>query len=148
MSDSPLSGGTEARAQIPAIIAFMLGGAAVIVSIISLILAATDRPFLGVGFLAAAVAGISFLFAGYGLRLARTPSRARPRFGPLKLLVALAFFLGVLGSIAMFLFSSDVGSRDAAIAALVLLVLSSAATITGSRLMGLAIVRSRESEAG
>lgn len=148
MNAGPSAFSDEPQPRIPATIAIVLGVAAGLAAIVSMVLAFSDRTFVVVALSAAVVAVISFLFVRYARRLARTASRERPRVGPMLLLVALVFILGVVGSIGILLCSSAVGSSNGVVAAIILLVLSSAVTMTGSRLVGLGVVQSREREDG
>lgn len=148
MNARPSAFNGDARPRVPATIAIVLGAAAALVAIVAIVLALGDRTLVPVALSAAVVAVISFLFARYAFRLARTASTNRPRVGPMLLLVALVFILGVLGSIGILLYSSSVGSGNGVAAAILLLVLSSAVTMTGARLVGLGAVRSRDTENG
>lgn len=146
MNAGPSAFNDEEQPRIPATIAIVLGIAAGLVAIVSMVLAFSDRTFVMVALSAAVVAVISFLFGRYAFRLVHATSRERPHVGPMLLLVSLAFLLGVLGSIGILLYSSAVGSGKGVVAAILLLVLSSAVTMTGARLVGLGVVRSRGTE--
>ena len=149
MNDDKLrDGSTTARRQprprIPAIIALVFGVIVAIVAIASLTGAFTDGTMLGIGLLAAAVSVAALLLARYGFRLAGSSSETAPRVGVLMLLVAVVFFLGVLGSMAAFVISSAMISHQGAATALILLVLSGVLTVTGARVLGITAARARD----
>lgn len=146
MSIPPSSGRSEARPKVPAIISLVLGVVVSIVAVSALAGAFNDGALLGVGLIAAVVAGVAFLFARSGFRLARPVAGKEPRVGVLMLLVALALFVGVIGSMVAFVVSSAMISQNGAGTAIILLVLSGIVMVAGARVLGIASSRSRARE--
>lgn len=124
----------------------MVGVVVSIMAITSLAGAPTDGALLGVGLIAAAVVAAAFLLARCGFRLAKPVPRNEVRLGAVMWLVAIVFFVGVIGSMAAFVISSAMTSQSGAGTALVLLLLSGIVTVAGARVLGIASARRRAPE--
>ncbi|MBF4634942.1 hypothetical protein ITJ38_11060 [Agreia pratensis] len=126
-----------------AITSLVCGVIVAVVAIISLANAASDGALLGGGLVGAVVAVIAFLFAGQGFQFARSSSAKLPASGPLMLLSFVAVIIGVIGSMGAFVLSSALVSQNGVSVAIIVLVLSIVVTITGFRLVRVALQRSR-----
>lgn len=124
-----------ARPRISAVVSLIVGVIAAVVAIISLANAPADGALFGGGLVAAVVAVIAFLFAGYGFQLARSASAKLPAMGPLLLFAFLSLIIGVIGSMGAFVLSSAVASQNGVAVAVIVLLLSIAVTIAGFRLV-------------
>lgn len=118
------------RPRIAAIILSVCGVAATIVAVGALAGAAADGALLGGGAIAVVVAVSCILLAVLGFRRARPGATTVSVWGPLFLTLLLAV-VGVIGSMVMFTVSSAAVSRNGVAVAVVILLLSLVATITG-----------------
>ncbi|MFF1540381.1 hypothetical protein ACFVWL_09895 [Microbacterium sp. NPDC058269] len=141
-----MSPSSRARPRIPAIISLVVGVLVSIMAVASLAGALTDGALLGVGLVAAAVAAAAFLLARCGFRLANPVPGKEVRLGVVMWLLAIVFFVGVIGSMAAFVISSAMTSQGGAGTALILLLLSGVLTVAGARVLGIASVRRRALE--
>ena len=121
-----------------AITSLVCGLIVAVVATISLVNASSDAALVGGGSVAAAVVIIAFVFTGYGFQLAGSASAQLPASGPLILLSFLAVFIGVIGSMGVFVLSSALVSQNGVSVALIVLVLSIIVTIAGFRLVRVA----------
>ncbi|WP_101847551.1 hypothetical protein [Zhihengliuella sp. ISTPL4] len=137
---------TSRRSRIAGVVSFVIGAVAMIVAVPSLFAAGADVALLVGGLLALVVAGVSFLFGVFAVRFLRRPATRPTAMTPLLWLIAAAFFLGVLGSMAAFVYSQVIQSVNGAAVALLLVVLGGAAVVTGAALGG-AVVRERRAAA-
>ncbi|MFJ6533818.1 hypothetical protein [Microbacterium sp. NPDC091662] len=137
---------SQARPRIPAITSLVVGVVVSIMAIASLAGAAADGALLGVGLVAAAVAAAAFLLARCGFRLATPVPGKEVGVGTAMWLVAIVFFVGVIGSMAAFVISSAMTSQGGAGTALILLLLSGILTVAGARVLGIAAARRRAVE--
>ncbi|KJL21458.1 hypothetical protein RN51_02479 [Microbacterium oxydans] len=137
---------STARPRIPAVISLVSGVFASIIAIASLAGASTDGALLGVGVVATVVAAVAFLIARAGFRLATPVAGRESRIGVLMLLVALALFVGVIGSMVAFVISAAMVSQYGAGAAIILLVSSGVVMVAGARVLGIAAARKRARE--
>lgn len=119
-----------ARPRIAAVILLVCGVVATIVAVGALIGAGADGALLGGGVIAAVVAVGCLLLAVFGFRLARRTATSAATWTPLLLTLLLAV-VGVLGSMVMFTVSSAAASQNGVAVAIVILLVSLVATITG-----------------
>lgn len=132
------------RPRIAGVFSLVFGVLTTIVAIPSLVAAGSDAGLLVGGVIAAVVAAVSFLFAGYGFRFVREPSKRLTAMTPLLWLLGTAFFVGVLGSMGAFVYSQIILSQQGAAVALILLLLAGGVMVSGAALIG-AVVRARQS---
>lgn len=118
------------RLRIAAFVLSVCGVAAAIVGVGALAGAAVDGALLGGGAIAVVVAVSCAVLAMLGFRRARPGATSVSVWGPLLLTLLLAV-VGVIGSMVMFTVSSAAISRNGVAVAIVILLLSLVATITG-----------------
>ncbi|MFJ4045617.1 hypothetical protein ACIPV2_07745 [Microbacterium sp. NPDC089987] len=126
------------------VFALVFGALATIIAIPTLVAAVTDATFVLVSIVAAVVAVVSLLFAGYAFRFVRDPSTRLTAMTPLLWLLAAALFIGVLGSMGAFVYGQAVRNQQGASVALLVLPLAGAVMVTGAVLMGF-VMRARRS---
>lgn len=124
-----------ARPRVPAIVSVVVGAFATIAALLALANASAEGALLGGGLVAAVVAVLSFLLAGYGFQLGRSAAAKLPAAGPLTLLALLTAVVGVIGSMGVFVLSAASGSQNGMAVAVIVLVLSFIETIVGFRLV-------------
>lgn len=122
MNAATPAGDVVARPRVATVVLIVFGAIAAIVAVASLANAADDGPLLACGVLAAIIAVYAFVFAGFGLRLARTTSQKAPSVLLLTWLVVMGSLLCVVGVLVMFFVSVSLGSQGTVVAVILLLV--------------------------